>query len=78
MSRTTIAGLSGGSLLALFAFLGPEPIGWPRAVVLVAGCLALAALGIFAHEGPAAPAPPTVIERPAPKDEDNIPPTVGP
>lgn len=84
MSRTTIAGLSGGSLLALFAFLGPEPIGWPRAAVLVAGCIALAALGIFAHEGPpvvpAAEAPRAVdVPRaPASRPEADIPPTVGP
>lgn len=50
MSPTTLAGSSAAILLALFAFLGPEPVSWPRAAVLIAGCCAVAALGIFAHD----------------------------
>ena len=79
MSRTTLAGTLAGSLLALFGFLGAGPIEWPRAAVLIAGCAAIAALGIFAHDGapsppasPASPPKPVEVEAPiadAPKGE---------
>lgn len=69
-------------LLALFAFLGPEPISWPRAAVLVAGCFAIAALGIFARDVRAEPAQPLpgVVAPPGKVDppEPDVPPTVGP
>lgn len=48
--RTSLAGGAGALLLGLFAFLGPEPISWPRAAVLIAACGAIAALGIFAPD----------------------------
>ncbi len=56
--RTTLAGTLAASLLALFGFLGSEPVSWPRAAVLIAGCVSLAALGIFAQSGPPAPPAP--------------------
>lgn len=70
--RTTVAGSLAASLLAVFAFLGAEPVSWPRAAVLIAGCLSLAALGIFAHDHRPAPtqAPPAAL--PA-KDEEPAP-----
>lgn len=55
--QTSLAGGAAALLLALFAFLGPEPISWPRAAVLVAGCFAIAALGIFARDARAPKAP---------------------
>ena len=56
--QTSLAGGAAALLLALFAFLGPEPISWPRAAVLVAGCFAIAALGIFARDASRTADPP--------------------
>lgn len=50
MSKTTVAGGAAAGLLALFGFLGPEPITWPRAAVLISGCAALAAMAIFTQD----------------------------
>lgn len=80
--QTSLAGGAAALLLALFAFLGPEPISWPRAAVLVAGCFAIAALGIFARDARSTPAqsPPAAVAAPAPpaRPEADVPPTVGP
>ena len=85
--KTTVAGTLAASLLAVFAFLGAEPVSWPRAAVLIAGCVSLAALGIFAQSGPpakpapAAPQPlPAVLAPPATpsRSEADKPAQVGP
>jgi hypothetical protein len=85
--KTTVAGTAAASLLALFGFLGSEPITWPRAAVLIAGCVSLAALGIFAQSSPPAkPAPspsqplPAVLAPPAipSRPEADKPAQVGP
>lgn len=79
--KTTVAGTAAASLLALFGFLGSEPITWPRAAVLIAGCVSLAALGIFAQSGPPAPPPPTLPATASPaspsRPEADKPGTVG-
>ena len=63
--KTTLAGTFAASLLAVFGFLGSEPVSWPRAAVLIAGCISIAALGIFARDG-GTPAPfPGVVAPPA-------------
>jgi len=71
--KTTLAGTLAASLLAVFAFLGTEPVSWPRAAVLIAGCVSLAALGIFAQSGP--PAPST---KPAPAPSQPLPAVLAP
>lgn len=79
--RTAGAAGVGGLLLGIFAFLGPEPISWPRAAVLIAACFAIAAVGIFSHGPPVAqePLPGVIAPPPAPsRPEADVPPTVGP
>jgi peptidoglycan/LPS O-acetylase OafA/YrhL len=79
MSRTTIAGLAAGPLLALFGFLGAEPVSWPRAVVLVAGCAAVVALGYFARDhGPVATPDPALPASTTKRPEADAPAKVGP
>lgn len=84
--KTTVAGTAAASLLALFGFLGAEPVSWPRSAALIAGCIALALLGIFAQSSPAKPAPspqqplPAVLAPPATpsRPEADAPAKVGP
>lgn len=83
--RTTVAGSLAASLLAVFAFLGNEPVSWPRAAVLIAGRVSLAALGIFAQSGPPAkpvPAPqqplPAVLAPPSTPSRPEADKQVGP
>lgn len=81
--RTTVAGSLAASLLAVFAFLGNEPVSWPRAAVLIAGCVSLAALGIFAQSGPPSTPPPPTLPPAAPpatpsRPEADAPAKVGP
>jgi len=79
--RTAGAAGIGGLLLGIFTFIGPEPISWPRAAVLIAACFAIAAVGIFSHGPPVASQPlPGVTAPPGKVDppEPDVPPTVGP
>ena len=75
--RTAGAAGIGGLLLGIFTFIGPEPISWPRAAVLIAACFAIAAVGIFSHGPPVAPQPLPGVGKVDPPEPD-VPPTVGP